>query len=85
VISNHTNDIIYAITKRIFTLDATVGESQAALLATHIARSYEVDNLILEGDTINIILAIQNPNFFVGWNFANVIANIKLNLLVFPI
>jgi hypothetical protein len=85
VINNHTNDIIYAVTKRISTLDATVGESQVALLATHIAGSYGVDNLILEEDSINNILAIQNSKFFVGWNFANVIADIKLNLLIFPI
>jgi hypothetical protein len=85
VISNHAGDIIYAVTKKISTLDAAVGEAQAALLATHAAGSYGVGNLILEGDAINIILAIQNPSLFLGWNFANVIADIRLNLLAFPV
>jgi hypothetical protein len=32
--------------------------------------------LLLEGDAINIILAIKNSSLFLGWNFANVIADI---------
>ena len=44
-----------------------------------------VDNLILKGDAINIILAIQNLSLFLDWNFASVIVDIRLNLLAFPI
>jgi hypothetical protein len=64
VISDYVGDIIYATTKRIFTHDAAVGEALTALLATHAASLYGIDNLVLTGDGINIIFAIQNPSLF---------------------
>lgn len=85
MINDHVSGIIYAATKRIFTQDADIGEAQAAFLATHTASLYEVHNLILEENAINIILAIQNPSLFMDWNFGNVIVDIILNLLAFSV
>jgi hypothetical protein len=45
--------------------------------------SYGIDNHILEGDAIYIIIDFQNLSLFLDWNFANVIAHISLNLVAF--
>ena len=81
VLSDSNGKIIHAVTKRLFTTDASIRKAQAALLASQIASSFEIYFLTLEGDAINIILAIQQPNFFLDWNFASVISNIRVNLL----
>jgi hypothetical protein len=59
VFSDSNGKIIHAATKRLSTTDASIGEAQAALLASQIAYSLGIYSLILEGDAINIILAIQ--------------------------
>ena len=59
VLSDSNGKIIHATTKRLSTIDASIGEAQAALLASQIASSLGIYSLILEGDAINIILAIQ--------------------------
>jgi hypothetical protein len=42
-----------------------------------------VYSLILEGDAINIILAIQNQDHLKDWNFASIISDINFFLLSF--
>jgi hypothetical protein len=64
VLSDSNGKIIHAATKRLSTTDASIGEAQAALLASQIASSIVIYSLILEGDAINIILAIQQPDLF---------------------
>jgi hypothetical protein len=83
VLSDSNGNIIQAITKRLFTTDVALGEAQAALLTIHSAASFGVYSLILEGDVINIILAIQNLDFFKDWNFASIISDINFFLLSF--
>jgi hypothetical protein len=83
VLSDSNGNIIQAITKRLSTTDAAIGEAQAALLAIQSAASFGVYSLILEGDAINIILAIQNPDLFKDWNFASIISDINFFLLSF--
>jgi hypothetical protein len=51
--------IIHVATKRFSTLDAAIGETQAVLLASQVASFLGIYSLTLEGDAINIILAIQ--------------------------
>jgi len=58
-----------------------LSEAQAALLASQIASSLGIYTLVLEGDTINILLAIQQPAVFKDWNFASIISDIIVNLL----
>jgi hypothetical protein len=57
--------------------------ASAYLIATLTTGSYGIDNLILEGDAIYIILDIQNLGLFLDSNFVNVIANISLILVAF--
>jgi hypothetical protein len=81
VLSDSNGKIIHAVTKRLSTTDATIGEAQVALLASQIASSLGIYSLTLEGDAINIILSIQQPDLFLNWNFASIIADIQVHLL----
>jgi hypothetical protein len=59
VLSDSNGKIIHTATKCLSTIDASIGEAQAALLASQIVSSIGIYSLILEGDAINIILVIQ--------------------------
>lgn len=65
--------------------DATIGEAQAALLASQIVSSLGIYSLILEGilegDAINNVHAIQHLDLFKDENFASIISSINVNLL----
>jgi hypothetical protein len=80
VVSDSSGNIIGAATKKILTKDVTLGEAQAALLAVHTAASCSAYSLTLEGDALNVVLAIQQPQLFEGWNFSNVVSDISLYL-----
>jgi hypothetical protein len=41
-----------------------IGEAQAAFLSIQSMASFGVYSLILKGNAINIVLAIQNPDHF---------------------
>jgi len=56
---------------------------QADLLATQYVVSLEIYSLQIEGDAINIILAIQQPDIFKDWNFASIILDIHFHLPLF--
>lgn len=64
VLSDSNSKIIRAATKHLSTTDAAINEAQAALLASQIASSLRISSLILEGDAINIILAILHLDLF---------------------
>jgi hypothetical protein len=64
----------------IWILGVGLGEAQAALLAVHTVASCGVYSLILEGDALNVVLAIQQPQLFEGMDFSNVVSNISLYL-----
>ena len=81
VLSDSNGKIIHVATKCLFTIDATIGEAQAALLASQIASSLGIFSLTLEEDAINIILTIQQPDLFLYWNFASIISDIQVHLL----
>jgi hypothetical protein len=55
---------LHLFSKHLSTTYAAIGEAQAALLASQIASSLGIYTLVLEGDTINILLAIQQPALF---------------------
>jgi hypothetical protein len=65
-VSDSNGNIIGAATKKILTKDVALGEAQAALLAVHTAASCSVYSLIFEGDALNVVLAIQQPQLFEG-------------------
>jgi hypothetical protein len=66
VISDSNGNTIRATTKKILTKDVALGEVQATLLAVHTVASCSVYSLILEGDALNVVLAIQQPQLFEG-------------------
>ena len=66
VVSDSNDNIIGVATKKIFTKDVALGEAQAALLAVHTAAFCGVYSLILEGDALNVVLAIQQTQLFEG-------------------
>lgn len=51
--------IVFNATKHLSTTDAAVGEAQATLIAIQFAASLGIYLLLLGGDAINIIIAIQ--------------------------
>jgi hypothetical protein len=51
------------------------------LLASQVASSLEIFSLTFEGDAINIILAIQQLDLFLDWNFASIIYDIQVHML----
>jgi hypothetical protein len=80
VVSDSRSNIIGGTTKKILTKDVALGEAQVALLMVHTATSCGAYSLILEGDALNVVLAIQQPQLFEGWNFSNVVSDISLYL-----
>jgi hypothetical protein len=58
VISDSNGNIIGVATKKIFTKEVALGEAHATLLAVQSATSCGAYFLILEGDALNVVLAI---------------------------
>ena len=83
VVSDSKDNIIGVATKKILTKDVALGEAQTALLNVRTAVSCSVYSFILEGDALNVVLAIQQPQLFEGWNFSNVVSDIFLYLHFF--
>jgi hypothetical protein len=64
VISDHEGNICWAVAKKLPLLDINAGEAQAALLAVETAKSFcSFSNILLEGDSLVTILALNNPSF----------------------
>jgi hypothetical protein len=59
-------------------LEMLLGESHAALLATQLAATHGCSDLILEGDALTVVTAINNPLVFKDWNFSSVVDDIFL-------
>jgi hypothetical protein len=61
VCRDSTDSIIKCIYLISSPYSALYGEATAALLATRLARSLGLSSFILEGDSLNVTLAIQHP------------------------
>jgi hypothetical protein len=83
VISNDRGDIVGAATQKLQCTDALQGEAFAALLASCLVASLGYKLLLLEGDALLVVLAINCPPLFLSWSFANCITNITLVLSFF--
>jgi len=53
---------------------ALYGEATAALLAAHLAVSLGLPSFILEGDSLNITMALQQPAITIDWRIASTIS-----------
>jgi hypothetical protein len=65
-------------------MDAGLGEAHVALLAIKLAASTSCSSLIIEGDSLGTILAINDPHLFCDWNTGSVITDIQHQLLSIP-
>jgi hypothetical protein len=80
VISDTSGAIIFAATSKLLGTDALMGEAAAALLASRLALSSDLDNISIEGDSFLVILALNSPSLFSSWNFCNLISDCCLVL-----
>lgn len=55
--------------QKLLVADALIGETSAALLASNMAISSGFNSFSLKGDSLLVILAINNHLFFCTWNF----------------
>ena len=62
ILRDHQEEIIAAHSQRLPYMDANQGEARAASLAVQLASSYGFPPLILEGDSLVTILAINSPH-----------------------
>ena len=85
VLSNTSGDIISAFTKKLLSTEVNKGESIAALTGIDLAILQGCNNLLIEGDSLVSILAINNQNLFTEWSIAPIIADIQLKLQHFQV
>jgi hypothetical protein len=64
VLSDEFGNIIAAVSKKLVSTDVMQGEAAAALLAVCLAAFSECDHLLLQGDALLVVLAINNPFYF---------------------
>ncbi|GLT55002.1 hypothetical protein SLA2020_281580 [Shorea laevis] len=83
-VSDHDGSLIWATAKKIPCMDINAGEAQAALLAVETAtRFYPSSSLILEGDSLTTITALNNPNYCTDWSSRDIISDVILLLSSF--
>jgi hypothetical protein len=58
------------------TCSPAYGEAQAALLASFLAVSLNLDNFVLERDSATVIIALQDPSIILDWQHDHIICNI---------
>jgi hypothetical protein len=80
VLSDEFGNIIAAASKKLVSTDVMQKEAAATLLAVRLAAFSRCDHLLLEGDALLVVLAINNPPLFSSWCFAHCISNISLVL-----
>ncbi|GLT65295.1 hypothetical protein SLA2020_377340 [Shorea laevis] len=64
VITDDRGNIVMATSQKLFTLDALQGEALVALLGVRLAASAGLDRLVLEGDSLLVVLAINFSSLF---------------------
>ena len=83
VIIDEMGVIVGAATQKLQCTDALQGEALTTLLASCLATSLGCRLLVLEGEALLVVLAINHPSLFSSWNFANCIADVSLVLSSF--
>jgi hypothetical protein len=78
--SDDLGNIVATASQKLVSTDVLQGEAAAALLAVRLAVFFGCDQLLLEGDALLVVLAINNPPLFSSWCFAHCISDISLVL-----
>jgi hypothetical protein len=77
VISDHDGFLLWAVSRKLPLLDINAGEARAALLAVEAAKFYcPSSNIILEGDSLVTILALNNPCYCAEWSSSGIIVDV---------
>jgi hypothetical protein len=82
-ISNSSGSIILVATQHLYSSDVLLGEASAALLAIQCAATLGYVDIILEGDSLLVILALNSPTSFASWCFCNIISDTSVLLSSF--
>jgi hypothetical protein len=80
VLIDEFGNIIAVASKKLVSTDMMQEEAVAALLAVCLAAFSGCDHLLLEGDALLVVLAINNPPLLSSWCFAHCISDISLIL-----
>jgi hypothetical protein len=84
VISDHDGSLLWTVARKLPLLDINAGEASAALLAVETANCYYPSSkLILEGDSLATILALNNPSYCTDWSSSGIIADVTFFLSSF--
>jgi hypothetical protein len=83
VCRNSKGNIVKVISQINPSCDPNYGEALAAQLAVSLAASMNLKNFIMEGDSLVVITALQNPSITQDWHIESIIAN-TLTLLPAP-
>jgi hypothetical protein len=82
-ISDSFGSIILAATQHLYSSDVLLGEASTALLAIQLAATLGYVDIILERDSMLVILALNSSTFFGSWCFCNIISNTSVLLSSF--
>ena len=80
VLSNDKGDILLAFTKKLNSLNVNKGEVMTALTRVDFALFNGCSKLMLEGDSLVTIMAINQPSLLSYWSFAIIIFDIQPKL-----
>jgi hypothetical protein len=84
VISNHDGSLLWIVVRKLPLLDINAGEARAALLAVETANCYcPSSNIILEGDSLVTILALNNPSYCAEWSSSSIIVDVHFFFIFF--
>jgi hypothetical protein len=81
---NHQGEFLAVNSLKLPSMEANLGEAHAALLAVRLAVSFGYRSLVIEGDSLVTILAINDPSLFFDWSIDPVLTDIKDQLLSIP-
>jgi hypothetical protein len=82
-IFDSSGSLILAATQHLYSSDVLLGEATAALLAIRLAATLGRVDFTLEGDSLLVTLAINNPPTFSFWCFCNIVSDISVFLSSF--
>lgn len=73
---DHSGNFMAVNSLKLPSMDANLGEAHTTLLTLRLAVSFGCSPLIIEGDSLLIIIAIKDPLLFSDWNTALIISDI---------
>lgn len=82
---DHEGAFIAVNSLKLPSMDAGLGEAHAALLAVRLAVSCGCSPLVIEGDSLVTVMAINNPTLVSDWSIEPLISDILLNLHSIPV